>query len=62
VIRPPSGRMCWWRFKLPEGGAYRFGYCTHIDGSPKLMRMGAYNGDTTGGFVVDINDIEWKVY
>lgn len=57
---PSSGTMYWWRFK----GAptpWKFGYCTHTNTSG-LVRMGAYNGDQTGGSVVDVAEIEWKTY
>lgn len=57
--RPPPGSMCYWRFKGEK--AYRFGYCTYVSG-PGLIRLGAYNGDTSGGSVVDAYDIEWKAY
>jgi len=57
--RPPSGAMCWWRFK----GAveWRFGYCTYESG-PNMIRMGSWNGDSAGGSVVSIGDIEWEKY
>ena len=59
MYRPPSGRMCYWRGKgMVE---WRFGYCTYVSGS-NLVRMGRWNGDTSGGSVVDIGDIEWKTY
>lgn len=58
--RPPPGTMVWWRFK-DKGGAYRFGYCTYERGD-NLLRMGNYNGDTSGGFVVDAYEIEWKEF
>ncbi len=57
--RPPSGSMCWWRFK--GAGPYRFGYCTYVSGHD-LVRMGANNGDTTFGSVVSVNEIEWRPY
>lgn len=58
--RPPPGTMVWWRFTA-TGGEYRFGYCTYVSGQ-NLVRMGFYNGDSTRGPVVDINEIEWKAY
>lgn len=58
--RPRSGSMVWWRFKS-EAKAYDFGYVTYVEG-PNLIRMGRWNGDTIGGQVVDIADIEWKPY
>jgi hypothetical protein len=55
--RPPSGSMVWWR---PNSSVeWRFGYCTYVSG-PGTVRMGRWNGDTTGGVVVDVWDIEWK--
>lgn len=57
--RPPSGHMVWWRAK----GAveWRFGYVTYVSGHD-MIRMGRWNGDTTGGAVVSSADIEWKEY
>lgn len=58
--RPPPGSMVWWRRK----GAlqWHFGYCTYIERSSHLVRMGNYNGDSSHGPVVSANDIEWKKY
>ncbi len=56
--RPPSGDMCYWRFK--GTGPYKFGYCTYLSGG--LIRLGSYNGDTMGGSIVDPWEIEWKRY
>jgi hypothetical protein len=56
--RPPSGSMVWWRFK-DRGGEYRFGYCTYVDG-PNMIRLGRWNGDSSGGSVVSAYDIEWR--
>ncbi len=53
--------MVWWRFKKNAPGEYRFGYCTSAE-SGQLVRMGRWNGDTTGGCVVDPYEIEWKDY
>ena len=53
--------MVYWRFKSRAPCAYRFGYCTYVSG-PDMVRMGNWNGDTMGGPVVDINEIEWKAY
>ena len=50
--------MCYWRFKNEQ--AYRFGYATPLSGN--LWRMGLYNGDTTGGFIVDETEVETKSY
>lgn len=57
--RPPSGSMCYWRVKGTH--SYRFGYCTYLNSS-HLVRMGSYNGDTMGGYVVSTNEIEWEPY
>lgn len=58
-MKPASGRMYWWR---PKGAVeWRFGYCTH-DGCSDLVRMGRWNGDTSGGYVVSAWDIDWKDY
>jgi len=46
---------CYWRFKGEK--AYRYGYKTHEKGN--LYRMGRWNGDTAGGYIVDLNDIEF---
>jgi hypothetical protein len=56
-VRPPSGSMCHWRFK--GQGEWRFGYCTYERGYD-LVRMGRWNGDTIGGSVVSISEVEWK--
>lgn len=47
---------CYWRFKgeMP----WRYGYCTEAGAG--LYRMGAYNGDTCGGVLVDRIDVEVK--
>lgn len=58
-MRPPSGTMYYWRFK--GSGAWRFGYCTHLENAT-LVRMGNYNGDMMGGVIVDPNEIEWRNY
>lgn len=58
--RPPPGTMVWWRFRGAPS-AFKFGYCTYLD-SPSLVRMGAYNGDSHHGPVVDCNEIEWRPY
>lgn len=59
--RPPSGTMVYWRFKAKAPCAYRFGYCTYVS-SYNMIRMGHWNGDSTVGPVVDVNEIEWKPY
>lgn len=51
---PFFGTNIYWRFKGDK--AYRYGYPTRM---PKgLIRMGRWNGDTTGGFVVDKKEVE----
>lgn len=55
---PGNGIMCWWRAKGTLD--WHFGYCTRVGSG--LVRMGSYNGDTTGGRVVDEADIEWRQY
>ena len=59
--RPPSGTMVHWRFKAKAPSEYRFGYVTYVSGY-SVIRMGRWNGDTTGGAVVDASEIEWKDY
>jgi hypothetical protein len=51
--------MVYWRQRC--GGEWRFGYCTYVSGSD-LVRMGRWNGDTAGGVVVSVGDIEWRPY
>lgn len=58
---PPIGSMVYWRFTLRAPCAWTFGYVTQ-EGSGGLIRMGASNGDTIGGSVVDPQEIEWKPY
>ena len=54
--RPPPGTMVYWR---PTGQIeYRFGYCTYVQ-PYNIVRMGRWNGDTAGGSIVDIADIDW---
>lgn len=45
---------CYWRFKGDR--EYRYGFCTYMQNG--LVRMGRWNGDTSGGVVVDAADIE----
>jgi hypothetical protein len=52
--------MVYWRFKS-AGGAWTFGYATYASGCD-LLRMGRWNGDTSGGTVVSAFDIEWRPY
>lgn len=54
--------MVHWRAKSSPQPSWHFGYCTYIDGTHDLVRMGHWNGDTTGGSVVSIDDIEWRPY
>lgn len=61
MSRPSPGSMVLWRFKNNAPCAYRFGYCTYHS-SYNMVRMGNWNGDTTGGSIVDVNEIEWKPY
>lgn len=48
--------LVWWRFK--GVGPWHFGFRTAIPG--RLVRMGRWNGDTSGGTVVDPNEIETR--
>ena len=59
---PPSGHMLYWRWKRKDGqpAIWLFGYCTWVGSG--LVRMGAWNGDTSHGNVVDPADIEWRPY
>lgn len=41
--------------------SWTFGYCTHLD-NQSLVRMGNWNGDTTGGNVVSWSEIEVQPY
>lgn len=50
--------MVWWRFKGACPGPWHFGYVYRL--GTGLVRMGAYNGDTTGGSVVSLDEIEWR--
>lgn len=49
--------MVYWRFKARAPCPYVFGYCTYVSGC-NMVRMGAWNGDTFDGSVVDVNEIE----
>jgi len=51
---PFFGTNIYWRFKGDK--AYRYGYPTQMDNG--LVRMGRWNGDTVGGLIVDLKDIE----
>lgn len=57
--RPPSGSMVHWR--LDKGQPFRFGYVTYAGGCD-LVRMGRWNGDSTGGVIVKSSEIEWEHY
>jgi hypothetical protein len=50
--------MLYWRVK--GNGEWRFGYKTHVQG--QLYRMGLWNGDTSHGPIVDINEVETRRY
>ena len=50
--------MIYWRFKKKAPCEWRFGYRSHVKGN--LYRMGRWNGDTSGGVIVDITEIEEK--
>jgi hypothetical protein len=52
-----NGRMYYWRFKGEK--VYRYGYATPVRGG--LWRMGAFNGDTKGGRVIDPDEIEGRM-
>ncbi len=59
-MQPPPETMVYWRFK--DGARdWKFGFCTYANRCG-LIRMGAWNGDTTGGLVVSAYEIEWKPY
>lgn len=55
--QPPWSAMVWWRFKKHAPGPWVFGYVSDAGGG--LVRMGAWNGDTTNGHVVNPDEIEW---
>lgn len=59
--RPPSGTMVYWRFKTRAPCSWSFGYVTYC-GANNMIRMGCWNGDNTGGSVVDYSEIEWREY
>lgn len=50
-------RACYWRFKA-KGGTWTYGYPSRVKGA--LVRMGAWNGDTSYGVVVDESEIETR--
>lgn len=49
-----AGQCYYWRFIGQK--AYKFGYCTHAEKG--FYRMGSWNGDTSGGVIVDADDVE----
>jgi len=51
---PFFGTNIYWRFKGET--SYRYGYPTQMTNG--LVRIGRWNGDTIGGVVVDLKDIE----
>ena len=57
--RPPVGQMVYWRFKAHAPGPWNYSYVSSAGCG--LLRMGNWNGDTTGGLVIDPAEIEWKV-
>ncbi len=59
--RPPSGSCVYWRFCTHENVSWRFGYVTYVSGYD-LIRMGFWNGDSTGGPVVSASEINWRPY
>ena len=56
MSRPATGTCVYWRFKGDR--PWKFGYVTYIEAS--LMRLGRWNGDVYGGFIVDPFEIEWR--
>ncbi len=61
MSEPRHGEMVYWRFKSSSPTPWKFGYATDTE-SRGLMRMGHWNGDTTGGPVVSVSEIEWREY
>jgi hypothetical protein len=59
TANPPSGQMIYWRYRRHDPGAWRFGYVSYT-GTPDIIRLGAWNGDTMGGALVSPSEIEWK--
>lgn len=60
VMSPGYGRMVWWRYKNHKMN-WTFGYTSSVNDS-SLVRMGRWNGDTMGGVVVSVDEIEWRDY
>lgn len=59
MSRPSPGSMVMWRF-IGNGKPFKFGYCTYLNGHEDLIRLGNWNGDTTGGSIVSAYEIEWR--
>ena len=59
--RPSSGSMVYWRLKRDVPSAWNFGYVSYERGHD-LLRMGRWNGDTSGGSIVSAWEIEWQPY
>ena len=53
---PFFGTNVYWRFKGER--AFRYGYPTQMPNG--LVRMGRWNGDTYGGVIVNLEEIEVK--
>jgi len=53
-MRLTNGQCYYWRFKGDR--AYKFGYCSQVEKG--FYRMGNYNGDTSGGVIVDASEVE----
>lgn len=54
------GAMVYWRFKKNSPGPWIFGYTSSAGAG--LIRMGRWNGDTIGGYIVSPFEIEYKEY
>lgn len=57
-LLPPSGSQIYWRIRGSKS-EFRYGYVTYA-GSYNMIRLGRWNGDSFGGSIVDIADIEWR--
>lgn len=51
--------LTWWRFKGDR--EWKLGYQTDLS-SYDMIRIGNYNGDATGGRVVERNEVEFRQY
>lgn len=58
--RPPSGSMVNWRFRTKAPCAWSFGYVTYPETGCDKVRMGRWNGDSHGGQLVSVGEIEWE--